>query len=156
MNNTDKVFVATYGSLRREMENFRVNGNAGGEFLSTATSVKKIPLYRFNNAYFPSISLSPSHVKESTPVLHVDIFTCEEQGLTGPYDCLEGYPDFYNRSVEDFVLNKDCKVGDTSYYAGDVIQAWVYHIDEEMDEPVESGDWCVYQCGANYYNNLNM
>lgn len=154
------VLVATYGSLRRNMENFRVNGRAGGEYLVTGKSVKNIPLYQYGGGYFPSISLAESDVTEDTPQVVVDIFTTTTEGLTGAYDCLEGYnaknPEdgFYNRSQIEFVTDTDCVIDGETVDAGTTLTAWVYHIDSPQSVQVMDGDWCVHKRGQDYYSSL--
>ncbi len=148
------VLVATYGSLRRNMENFTVNERAGGEYLVTGKSVKNIPLYQYGGGYFPSISLAERDVTEETPQVVVDIFTTTENGLTGPYDCLEGYPSFYNRSQVEFITDTDCEIDGETVPAGTVLTAWVYHIDAAQRVQVMDGDWCVHKRGEDYYKSL--
>lgn len=125
------VFIATYGSLRLRMENFRVNGSGGGVHVGTGRTVDNINLYRYGGAYFPSVSLS--HNSNGKQVV-VDVFEAPEEGLTGAYDMLEGYPNFYNRTIVPIVQNN-----------GDTLDAWIYHIDEEQEHLVESGDWCTFK-----------
>lgn len=134
------VFIATYGSLRRSMENFRVNGHGGGEFFGLGKSVANINLYRYGSSYFPSVSLK--HDSNGIPVV-LDVFQAPVDGMEGAYDMLEGYPSFYNRT-EIPVLLED----------GTEVMAWIYHIDEEQPYLVKSGDWCVENRGHDYYNNL--
>ncbi len=148
------VLVATYGSLRRNMENFTVNNRAGGTFLVSGHSTKEIPLYEYSGGYFPSISLNPEHVTEDTAPVVVDIFTTTENGLTGPYDCLEGYPSFYNRTEVEFVTSEDCEIDGEKVEAGTVLTAWVYHIDTVQNVQVKDGDWCVHKRGKEYYDSL--
>lgn len=141
---SDKVYVATYGSLRRNMQNFRVNERAGGKFVGKGSTADNIDLFRFGGSYFPSVSLA--HSASGKPVV-VDVFETTMEGLTGPYDMLEGYSEnehtrFYNRS--EIVINMD---------EGEPIRAWIYHIDEEQPERVESGDWCLHNI-PDYYETL--
>ena len=146
MKMSDKVLVATYGSLRRNMQNFRVNERAGGKFFGHGKTVENFDLFRFGGAYFPSVSLK--HSDSGKPVV-VDVFETDMAGLTGPYDMLEGYdpvnPEdgFYNRTQIEIELD-----------SGEVVKAWIYHICEEQNERVESGDWCLYN-DPEYYEKLN-
>lgn len=134
------TFIATYGSLRRDMQNFRVNGSGGGKFVGLGKTVDNVNLYRYGGAYFPSVSLA--HGSNGTPVV-VDVFEAPiKGGLEGPYDTLEGYPHFYNRSEVGIKLE-----------SGDTLTAWIYHIDEDQRELVESGDWCLHN-RPNYYEEL--
>lgn len=137
-----KTFIATYGSLRRNMQNFRVNGSGGGEFFGLGSTDNNYNLYRYNGAYFPSVSLE--HSSNNKPVV-VDVFEAPLTGLTGPYDSLEGYPNFYNRTQVPITLDDGRK-----------LLAWIYHIDEDQgsDDLVESGDWCSHNI-SDYYENLN-
>lgn len=135
------TFIATYGSLRRGMQNFRVNANGNGVYVGTGKSDDNINLYRYGGSYFPSISLK--HDSNGTPVV-LDVFEAPEgrTGLQGSYDMLEGYPSFYNRTQIPVTLDN-----------GDTLSAWVYHIDEEQSELVESGDWCTHNI-PNYYDQF--
>ncbi|MFW3388241.1 UNVERIFIED_CONTAM: gamma-glutamylcyclotransferase family protein, partial [Kocuria sp. CPCC 205274] len=121
-----KCFVATYGSLRRGMHNTRVNQMAGGELVGLGNTDRPYNLYDLGS--FPSISLV--HTDQETPV-RVEVYeTNIEGGLEGPYDRLEGYPHFYNRTEVPVTLDN-----------GDTLTAWIYHIDEDARRPVEGGDW---------------
>ena len=145
VNKDTPVFVATYGSLRRNMQNYRVNERAGGKFVGKGSTADNVDLFRFGGSYFPSVSLA--HSESGKPVV-VDVFETTVGGLTGPYDMLEGYSEcehsrFYNRS--EVVINMD---------EGEPIRAWIYHIDDEQPERVESGDWCLHN-DSNYYEILN-
>lgn len=133
------TFVATYGSLRRGMQNFPVNANGGGVFLAKGKTAENFDLYRYGGLYFPSVSLK--HNSSEKPVV-VDVFEVPLGGLTGPYDRLEGYPGFYDRHEVDINLDD-----------GSTLKAWIYHIDEEQDNRVESGDWCTFN-RPNYYEEL--
>lgn len=134
------VFIATYGSLRRNMQNFRVNSHGGGEFVAKGKTVDNYDLYRYGGSYFPSVSLK--HSESGVPVI-VDVFEAPEDGLTGAYDMLEGYPGFYNRTQIPILLDD-----------GRTVSAWIYHIDDEQRNRVESGDWCTHN-DAEYYEKLS-
>lgn len=146
VNQDNRVFVATYGSLRRGMQNERVNERAGGKFFGHGKTVENFDLFRFGGAYFPSVSLE--HSDSGKPVV-VDVFETDMAGLTGPYDMLEGYdpvnPEdgFYNRTQIEIELD-----------SGEVVKAWIYHIDDMQNERVESGDWCLHNI-PDYYETLN-
>lgn len=136
-----KVLVATYGSLRKRMENFVVNKMADAKFVGTGTTCEKYDLFRYGGAYFPSVSLV--HSKSDKPVV-VDVFETTEDGLNGPYDRLEGYPGFYNRTMVDVCLD------------GEVVKAWMYHIDEDQGDEnrVTDGDWCTHK-RPDYYGEAD-
>lgn len=136
---TDKVFVATYGSLRRGMSNEGVNYRAGAEYYGKGKTVENYDLFRYNSAYFPSVSLT--HNASQTPVV-VDVWETTQAGLEGPYDSLEGYPNFYNRSEVDILMD-----------SGEVLRCWIYHINSPMPNRVESGDWCLFN-NHNYYEEV--
>lgn len=133
------VFIATYGSLRRGMQNFRVNESGGGKFVGIGKTVENFDLYRYGSAYFPSVSLA--HSESNCPVV-VDVFEAPKNGMTGAYDMLEGYPSFYNRNEIEVVLD-----------SGETLKAWIYHINEEQPHRVGSGDWCL-ENRPNYYDEL--
>lgn len=143
-----KTFIATYGSLRRGMQNFRVNAGGGGEFVGLGKTVENYDLYRYGSgAYFPSVNLTAS--KSGCPVV-VDVFEAPLAGLTGAYDALEGHyekdstANFYNRTQVEIEMED-----------GSFLKAWIYHIDEDQGDAnrVESGDWCLHN-RPNYYNEL--
>lgn len=135
------TFIATYGSLRRGMQNFRVNAAGGGEYVGTGTTKDKCTIYRYSGCYFPSVSLKPEE-HEATHVV-VDVFEAPiDGGLDGAYDSLEGYPNFYNRTQVEIELDE-----------GQTLTAWIYHIDEPQEEVVVGGDWCLHN-NPNYYNEV--
>lgn len=136
-----KTFIATYGSLRRKMQNFRVNASGNGEFVGKGKTLDNYDLYRYGGAYFPSVSLV--HNVSNKQVV-VDVFEAPEgrSGLEGSYDSLEGYPNFYNRTQIVVELDDGCQ-----------LLAWIYHIDEEQSDRIESGDWCEHNV-PDYYNSL--
>ncbi|MFW3388518.1 UNVERIFIED_CONTAM: gamma-glutamylcyclotransferase family protein, partial [Kocuria sp. CPCC 205274] len=136
------VFIATYGSLRRSMENASVNLRGNGEFIGKGKTDDNYDLFKYGGGYFPSVSLQ--HNASGVPVV-VDIYEAPEghTGLTGSYDALEGYPDFYNRTEVPITLDN-----------GDKLTAWIYHIDEVTGDRVEHGDWCLFKRGESYYEKL--
>ncbi|AUG88427.1 gamma-glutamyl cyclotransferase [Vibrio phage Vp_R1] len=128
----EKQLVAVYGSLRPGRGNFGVNGEAKATHLFTATTKDNYDLFEYCNS-FPSVSLK--HSDSGTPVV-VDIFETTRSGLEGAYDRLEGYDkenpedSFYNRTEIPIMLA-----------TGDIVMAWIYHIDEITGKRVEHGDW---------------
>ena len=136
-----KTFIATYGSLRRNMENFGVNARGNGQFIGKGLTTDNYDLFQYGRGYFPSVSLKHS---ESKAQVVVDVFEAPDDrtGLKGSYDMLEGYPSFYNRTQIDITMDN-----------GDTLSAWIYHIDEEQPNRVESGDWCTHKY-SNYYEAL--
>lgn len=133
------VFVATYGSLRRNMSNHLVNDRADATLVGLGLTDENYDLYAYCSS-FPSVSLT--HSESGAPV-RVEVYETTEEGLTGPYDRLEGFPHFYNRS--EILVNLD---------DGNPVIAWIYHIDQKQSVRVSSGDWCTYKCGDNYYDYL--
>lgn len=129
----DLTFVAVYGSLRKGMENAHVNKRAGASYVCTTQTVENFDLFEHCGLAYPHVSLE--HSKSESPVT-VDIYVTNYDGLTGPYDSLEGYPHFYNRT-KVAVWTMD----------GDITEAWLYHIDEDHgdDKRVESGDWVEHK-----------
>jgi gamma-glutamylcyclotransferase (GGCT)/AIG2-like uncharacterized protein YtfP len=115
------ILVAVYGSLRQGLGNHRVIGMANGELVDTGKTVDNYNMYSLGA--FPSVSLQ--HSSHGVPLV-VEVYRTDEAGLTGPLDGLEGYPHFYNRTQVDVVLDN----------SGEVVKAWVYHIDEQKDQPV--------------------
>lgn len=137
--NQEKVYIATYGSLRLDMQNFHVNNRGGGQYIGTGKTEQNYDLFRYGGSYFPSVSLT--HSENNKPVV-VDVFEAPVSGLTGAYDGLEGYPHFYNRTQIPVILED-----------GHRVEAWIYHIDEKQPTPVVTGDWCEY-VRPNYYQEL--
>lgn len=130
---SDKVLVAVYGSLRTGMENARVNNRAGATSIGEGFTKNNAGLYRYSAAYFPMVALDDQSAEK--PV-RVEIFETTQAGLEGPYDMLEGYPTFYNRTQIQVVLD-----------SGEEVTAWIYHIEESgsRGDKVESGDWKQYR-----------
>lgn len=126
---TERVLVATYGSLRTGQANFHVNDRAGGKSIGEGWTDEKYNLYRYNGAYFPSVSLE--HNSHDSKV-RVEVFETTQSGLNGPYDSLEGYPSFYDRHQVPITLD-----------SGEQVMAWIYHIDRDLgeDNAVVHGDW---------------
>lgn len=133
---SDKVLVATYGSLRKGQHNHVVNERAGAVSLGEGSTKENYNLYRYNGCYFPSVSLK--HNSSGTPV-RVEVFETDVAGLTGPYDGLEGHYGndddctFYNRTQVPVILD-----------SGEEVLAWIYHIDRDLEEIVPHGDWVKY------------
>jgi len=140
------IFVCTYGSLRRGMGNDWTNTNAGAELIGLGHTKNNHDLYSYGGGAFPSVSLQ--HSASEKPV-RVEVYQTTEEGLTGPYDRLEGYyggdhpHTFYNRSLVPVVMD-----------SGEELECWIYHIDEEQPVRVEAGDWCVFKRGEDYYLGL--
>lgn len=134
-----KCFISTYGSLRRGMHNFRVNVMGNGTLVGLGKTDNNYNLYDLGS--FPSVSLT--HNSQETQV-RVEVYEAplDNTGLTGPYDRLEGYPNFYNRTEVPITMDN-----------GDTLTAWIYHIDEDGRREVEGGDWCQYR-RADYYEAL--
>ena len=133
MSEANKVLVACYGSLRTGQANVHVNARGGGVSIGEGFTKENYNLYRYNGAYFPSVSLA--HNDHGTPV-RVEVFETTEAGLKGAYDTLEGYSEdesyrFYNRTQIPVILD-----------SGEEVVAWIYHIDQDLpDWAVKHGDW---------------
>lgn len=136
MSEQNKVLVACYGSLRSGQANYLVNDRAGAKSIGEGWTEDNFDLFRYGGSYFPSISLA--HSNNNKPV-RVEVFATDKAGLEGPYDRLEGYnkhspeDSFYNRSLINVKMD-----------SGEVVECYIYHIDEEQDVLVESGDWSEY------------
>ncbi|QDH46553.1 putative gamma-glutamylcyclotransferase [Aeromonas phage LAh_8] len=124
---TKEVLVATYGSLRSGQANYHVNSRAGGESIGEGWTCKEYQLGRYRGAYFPVVTLG-------NPVsqVRVEVFKTTEDGLHGPYDALEGFPSFYNRTQVPVRMDD-----------GTEVMAWIYHIERNdvASEVVKHGDW---------------
>lgn len=138
------VFIATYGSLRRGMHNWRVNEYGNGQVVGLGNTDENYNLYDLGS--FPSVSLA--HNSHGAKV-RVEVYEApaDETGMRGSYDRLEGYREgashqFYNRTEIPVTMDN-----------GDTLTAWIYHIDEDQSRPVVSGDWCLHR-NPNYYTDL--
>lgn len=122
-----EVLVATYGSLRSGQANYVVNESAGATSLGEGWTKDEYQLGRYRGAYFPVVTLGVPVSK-----VRVEVFLTDESGLKGPYDRLEGYPHFYNRTEVPVILDD-----------GSEVMAWIYHIEDEAaaSEIVKHGDW---------------
>lgn len=136
---SNRVLVATYGSLRLGMGNYRTNERANAVRLGTGITDTPFVLYEYGGGSFPAISLTQDCVADR---LVVDIFETDEAGLTGPYDMLEGCrygagPDhsFYYRTLVPVTWVN--AAGETEHD-----DAWIYHIDNYVGNVrVDTGDW---------------
>ncbi|AFE86182.1 putative AIG-2 protein [Salinivibrio phage CW02] len=117
--------VAVYGTLRKGYGNHQVMKMVDGDFVAKGTTSQNFNMYHMGG--FPSVS--KAHSSSETPIT-VEVYYVEEGGLTGPLDRLEGYPRFYNRTKTPVILDD-----------GTLVDAWLYHIDEETGPVIESGDW---------------
>lgn len=133
---SEVIYVATYGSLRRGQANYLVNDRAGAKSIGEGWTEDNFDLFRYGGSYFPSISLA--HSNNNKPV-RVEVFATDKAGLEGPYDRLEGYN---KRSPEDSFYQRTQVA--VKMDSGETVIAWIYHIDEEQDVLVESGDWSEY------------
>lgn len=136
------ILVATYGTLIRGESNHGSMERAGGEFVSAGKTVDNYDIFKYCGG-FPSVSLA--HSNNNKPVT-VEVFRVDEKGLKGALDCLEGtrYPphhsdNMYNRTVVPIRLTD-----------GQVVDAWIYHIDEDLGEDllIKGGSW-VNRNGVN-------
>jgi gamma-glutamylaminecyclotransferase len=115
--------VAVYGSLRAGLGNHCVMEQARGK--SLGSTVTTFPANLRDYGSFPYVHTES--VQPASPVL-VELYEVDERGLE-VLDCLEGYPNFYDRSEFEF---------------SDGTKAWMYHINNESHDNfdlVESGDW---------------
>jgi gamma-glutamylcyclotransferase (GGCT)/AIG2-like uncharacterized protein YtfP len=134
------VFIAVYGSLRRGMGNEDVNKDGDGVFYFSGETWDNHDIFEHGTwGSFPSVSLKHS---DSAKPVQVELFRAPRSGLLGAYDSLEGHdPDsedggFYNRSLVPIRIHE----------TGDLVEAWIYHIDHVTGLRVESGDWVKHKC----------
>ena len=129
--------VAVYGSLRKGMSNHRLNENAGAVHLFDGLTYENYDMHAYCPGGYPSVNLTGT---QSGKPVKVEIYQVEYQGLLNSYDHLEGYSvanpenSFYNRTMVPIVLSP----------TGDMVMAWIYHIDEDNGDLVEDGDWVKY------------
>lgn len=124
--------VAVYGSLLSGLSNHRVMERAKGKLVGSGESIMNIDMYSLGG--FPSISLKHS---EHGNTIRVEVYEVDDEGMK-PLNALEGYRgeghnNFYDRSLIDVKLDN-----------GDVVEAFIYHIDEQKSAPVVDGDWREY------------
>lgn len=126
-----KVLVAVYGSLRQGMGNDHLNKRAKALYLGEGKTVYNYNIYPHYGPGFPHVSLK--HDCSDSPVT-VELYETNQYQLESAYDCLEGYPDFYNRTPVAIRMEND-----------DIVEAWIYHIDQHLPDQIKSGDWCEYK-----------
>lgn len=92
-----KVFV--YGTLKQGQPNHKWLTNASNgaaTFISTGTTTQKLPLVIGTRYNIPFLLNKPG----TGNLIHGEVYEIDEPMLTR-LDVLEGYPDFYNREVQD-------------------------------------------------------
>lgn len=136
-NMSDKTLLAVYGSLREGRENSQMHDSTDAVHYFTGHTKDDYDLFAYQSGYFPSVSLA--HSSSEKPVI-VDVYMVGNKAMEEHYDFLEGYnksnPDdsFYNRKKVDIVAP-----------TGDMVEAWMYHINEITGQRVDSGDWNDYK-----------
>lgn len=121
---TKKYLIFVYGSLLKCLENAGTIVRSNGEFISEAT-LENAAMYSYGP--FPVVALGEEGTVKGE-LYGVD--TLEY------LDALEGYPEFYNRSLVKITLPDKTK-----------LNGFVYHIPESKKEyalelpKIESGDW---------------
>jgi len=125
-----KTMVAVYGSLRVGEGNSWMNDEANAIYLGGGKTHHNYNIYEHHGKGFPHVSMK--HNDSETPVV-VDVFEIAQSELFSSYDRLEGYPSFYDRTKIAIKMYND-----------DMLEAWMYHIDEDYPVPVRSGDWSAY------------
>lgn len=124
--------VAVYGSLRKGMGNHGLMGDS--QCIGQALMVD--PATMFSNGGFPILSFS---VKQEKPIL-AEIYEVDSPQIMQRLDRLEGYPEWYNRTEKEFIMQD-----------GSTVTAWIYHQDKDFTERlpvVASGDWVEYRMRA--------
>ncbi|WWV92025.1 hypothetical protein [Escherichia phage PJNS034] len=124
--------VAVYGSLLSGLHNHGVMERAKGKLIGAGESVQNINMYSLGG--FPSISLEHSSHGNT---IRVEVYEVPDEGMR-PLNALEGYrgedgPNFYNRTPIKIKMDN-----------GDMLEAFIYHIDETQSHPVIDGDWRKY------------
>ena len=114
--------VAVYGTLRQGCHNNYLL--QGCKMLGVAFSDNDATMY--SNGGFPILKLS-----EPTCKIVVEVYEVPDRVLHNYLDRLEGYPDWYDRTMTPFTLED-----------GQQVQAWVYHQEDNHRLPiVKTGDW---------------
>ena len=125
MANNKRIPVAVYGTLKGGFHNNYLLNNSHfvGRFKSC------LPFTMYSRGGFPILSLDSDH--ERTQVT-VEIYMVSEEDLLNRLDRLEGYPDWYDRSQQEFYQDT---------MAGPMV-AWIYHQNGTHDLPVVAdGNW---------------
>jgi gamma-glutamylcyclotransferase (GGCT)/AIG2-like uncharacterized protein YtfP len=109
-NGSPYVFV--YGSLMKGFPNHRVLGDS--IFIDEAVSIeRKYLMYDLTN--FPALVYDERYGDH----VYGEVYRVDDNRVKEYLDVLEGYPDFYNRHIENFqLLNHNNSV-----------RAWVYFVD---------------------------
>lgn len=119
------VKVAVYGTLKAGFHNNYLLENCRriGVFKSVA------PFTMYSRGGFPILSLDSDTGKSHVTV---EIYIVPEEVLKNRLDRLEGYPDWYDRSIQLFF--QDTMAGP--------VEAWIYHQNGNHNLPiVEDGIW---------------
>lgn len=119
-------YVAVYGTLLQGFHNnqlFQDSVKLGaGQSLFWGTM--------YSNGGFPILSLD-----EPTSLVTVEVYRVDSAEVMEDLDCLEGFPDWYNRTMKTFKMDN-----------GEEIKAWIYHQDKAFPLPVvESGSWAQFK-----------
>lgn len=114
--------VAVYGTLRKGCHNnylLRDSNLKGVAFSDNDATM-------YSAGGFPILKLG-----EPTCKIVVEIYEVSDDILHRYLDRLEGYPDWYDRTMTDFTME-----------SGDKVQAWIYHQEDNHKLPiVQTGDW---------------
>lgn len=114
--------VAVYGTLRKGFHNNYLLESA--TLVGKGFSVQGATMYSAGG--FPILDL-----KGDKSVV-VEVYDVPPQAMRW-LDQLEGYPEWYDRTMTDFLLDN-----------GETVSAWIYHQQVNHQMPiVESGDWAI-------------
>jgi len=123
LTNPENHLVAVYGTLRKGFHNNYLLGDS--KFLGEAEG--DFGSVMFSCGGFPKLDLGKDL---GLPRVKVEIYEVTPGILENNLDRLEGYPDWYDRSVMPFDIGTD-----------EVVRAWIYHQDVEGLPVVHSNDW---------------
>ena len=131
-----KNLVFVYGTLQKEFGNHRVMQRAGGEFIGKARTFNKYPLVVEGLPYLLDSRGDGENVEG-------EIYEVPDEGFSD-LDQLEGHPNFYERRIKTFVLEKTEDMSDFDSESR-TVKAWVYFLKSHADCYSDRTTWCSYK-----------
>lgn len=125
---SNQTYVAVYGTLLSGQPNNYLLEQYVGDTRCLGKGTSKFFGTMYSNGGFPILSLlEPEHK------VKVEVYVVGDTTLRD-LDMLEGYPEWYTRSVRTFKMD-----------SGEEVKAYIYHQNIDRDLPiVPNGDWKAY------------
>lgn len=116
--------VAVYGSLLSGLGNHPVI--QGSKFVAHTETKDMFKIVDYARGCFPAVTLDDA----VSPIV-VEVYEVEDEWTARRLDGLEGYPNFYNRTIVPLVNG---------------MKAWIYHIEDKLEDEdtIVSGDWKLH------------